>query len=120
VIEIFRVQEKERLATRLQALRDRKGSLRRRSCTEVTAIIREYALAVTWRWMDYSARFDGVQPGSYELRVPEETLHRSAQRVDASVLDLYGSHTKRAGLSRQQKEVSWKLLRLKECGWSAN
>ncbi|HZE71146.1 MAG TPA: histidinol dehydrogenase [Pyrinomonadaceae bacterium] len=110
MIEIIQSQEKERLATRLQALRDRKVAFDDALVTEVTAIIREVRTRGDLALMDYSARFDGVQPGSYELRVPEETLHRSAQRVDASVLESLREAIQNVrAFHEQQKEVSWEI-----------
>ena len=36
--------------------------------------------------IEYTARFDGVELTPEQLRVDEQTLHRSAERVDKTVL----------------------------------
>jgi histidinol dehydrogenase len=110
VIEIIHSQEKERLAARLQAISDRNVGFDDALLNEVTAIIREVRTRGDAALIDYTARFDGVQLGASELRVPEETLHRSAQRVDAFVLESLREAIQNVrAFHEQQKEESWEI-----------
>jgi histidinol dehydrogenase len=110
VIEIIQSQEKERLAIRLQAVRDRNVALDDALVSEVTAIIREVRTRGDAALIDYAERFDGVQLQSSELRVPEETLQRSAQRVDSLVLESLREAIQNVrAFHEQQKEESWNI-----------
>jgi histidinol dehydrogenase len=110
VIEIIRSEEKERLATRLQAIRDRNVALDDACVGEVTAIIHAVRTRGDAALIDYTARFDGIQLQSSELRVPEETLRRSAQRVDSFVLESLREAIQNVrAFHEHQKEESWEI-----------
>ena len=110
MIEIIQSQEKERLATRLQALRNRKVAFDDALINEVTAIIREVRARGDAALIDYTARFDGVQLEATELRVSEETLHCSAKRVDSFVLDSLREAIRSVRtFHEKQKEESWEI-----------
>src|SRR6267378_3881305 len=87
VIEIIQSQEKERLAARLQAIRDRNVALDDALVSEVAAIIRDVRTRGDAALLDYAARFDGVQMRASELRVSGDILQRSARKVDSFVLE---------------------------------
>jgi histidinol dehydrogenase len=110
VIEIIRSEEKERLATRLQAIRDRNVALDDACVGEVTAIIHAVRTRGDAALVDYTARFDGIQLQTSELRVPEETLRRSAQRVDSFVLESLREAIQNVrAFHEHQKEESWEI-----------
>ena len=110
MIEIIRSEEKERLATRLQAIRNRNVAHDDALVSEVTAIISEVRTRGDAALIDYTERFDGVQLQSAELRVPEETLRRSAQRVDSFVLESLREAIQNVrAFHEQQKEETWEV-----------
>ena len=110
MIEIIRSQEKERLAGRLQAIRDRSVALDEGLMGEVAAIIRDVRTRGDAALIDYTARFDGVQMRPSELRVPEETLHRSALQVDSLVLESLREAIQNVrAFHEHQREESWEI-----------
>ena len=110
MIEIIRSQEKERLAARLQAIRDRNVAFDDALMTEVAAIIAEVRTRGDAALIDYTARFDGVQLRASELRVPEDTLQRSGQNVDPFVLDSLREAIQNVRVFHEhQKEESWEF-----------
>src|SRR2546426_7618470 len=110
MIEIIRSQENERLAGRLQAIRDRNVTLDEGLMDEVSAIIRDVRTRGDAALIDYTARFDGVQMRPSELRVPEETLHRSALQVDAFVLESLREAVQNVrAFHEHQREESWEI-----------
>lgn len=110
MIEIIRSQEKERLAVRLQRIRDRSVALDDELMTEVAAIIREVRTRGDAALIDYSSRFDDVKMRVSELRVPEETLHRCAQGVDSYVLESLQEAIRNIRMFHEhQKEESWEI-----------
>ncbi len=121
MIEIIQSREQERLAARLQAIRDRNVGFDDALLREVTAVIREVRIRGDAALIDYTGRFDGVQLLASELRVPEETLHRYAQRVDAFVLESLREAIQNVrAFHEQQKEESWEIsptggVRLGQC-----
>ena len=110
MIEIIRTQEKERLAAKLQAIRNRNVALDDALVTEVAAIIRDVRARGDAALIDYTARFDGVQLQSSELRVSENTLHGSALRVDPFVLEALREAIQNVrAFHTHQKEESWEI-----------
>ena len=110
MIEIIRSQEKERLAGRLQAIRDRNVALDEALMGEVGAIIRDVRARGDAALIDYSARFDGVQLQPSELRVPEATLHQSASQVDSFVLESLRAAIRNVRMFHEhQREESWEI-----------
>ena len=87
MIEIIRSQDKERLAARLQAIHDRNVAFDDALVSEVAAIIRDVRTRGDAALIDYTARFDKVQLQTSDLRVAEDTLHWSAEKVDHFVLE---------------------------------
>ena len=108
MIEIIRSQEKERLAVRLQAIRDRNVAVDESLAGEVAAIIRDVRTRGDAALIDYTARFDGVQLRASELRVPEATLRSPALRVDSFVLESLREAIRNVRMFHEhQKEESW-------------
>jgi histidinol dehydrogenase len=110
VIEIIRSQETERLATRLQAIRDRNVAVDESLAGEVAAIIRDVRTRGDAALIDYTGRFDGVQLRASELRVPEDTLRRSALQVDSFVLESLREAIQNVrAFHEHQREESWDI-----------
>ena len=110
MIEIIRSHEKERLAAMLQVIRDRNVALDDTLVGEVSAIIRDVRRRGDAALLDYTARFDGVQLRASELRVPEDTLHRSAQQVDSFVLESLREAIRNVrAFHEHQREESWEI-----------
>lgn len=110
MIELIRSQEKGRLALRLQQIRERNVALDDELMTEVAAIITEVRTRGDAALIDFAARFDGLQMRACELRVPEETLYRSARRVDSFVLEALREAIQNVRtFHERQKEESWEI-----------
>ena len=110
MIEIIQSQDKERLAARLQSIRDRNVALDENLMSEVAAIIREVRLRGDAALIDYTARFDGLSMQTTELRVPEDTLHRSAVRVDPQVLESLREAIRNVRVFHEhQREETWEI-----------
>jgi histidinol dehydrogenase len=110
VIEIIRSQDRERLTTRLQSIRDRNVALDDILMSEVAAIIRDVRKRGDAALIDYTTRFDGVTIQPTELRVPEDTLHRSALRVDPFVLESLREAIRNVRTFHEhQKEETWEI-----------
>jgi histidinol dehydrogenase len=110
VIEIIRSQEKERLAARLQAIRYRGGAFDDALLSEVAAIIRDVRNRGDAALIDYTARFDDMTLPASALRVPQETLRRSAILVDAFVLESLREAIQNVRVFHEhQKEESWAI-----------
>ena len=110
MIEIIGSQETDRLAAKLQAIRDRNVALDDVLVSEVAAIIRDVRSRGDAALLDYTARFDGVSLQPSELRVSEATLHGSALRVDPLVLESLREAIRNVrAFHEHQKEVSWEI-----------
>lgn len=110
MIEIIRSQEKERLAGRLQAIRDRNVALDEALIGEVGAIIRDVRARGDAALIDYGLRFDGVQLRPSELCVPEAALRQSASQVDSFVLESLRAAIRNVRTFHEhQREESWEI-----------
>lgn len=110
MIEIIRSRNRERLAARLQAIRDRNVALDDTLMSEVAAIIRDVRKRGDAALIDYAARFDGLSMQLNDLRVPEDTLQRSALRVDSFVLESLREAIRNVRTFHEhQKEASWEI-----------
>ncbi|MDQ2975342.1 MAG: histidinol dehydrogenase [Acidobacteriota bacterium] len=110
MIEIIRSQEKKRLAGRLQAIRERNVAVDESLAGDVAAIIKDVRTRGDAALIDYTARFDGVQLRASELRVPEQTLRRSALRVDSFVLESLREAIQNVrAFHEHQREESWEI-----------
>jgi histidinol dehydrogenase len=110
MIEIIRSQENERLAARLKAIRDRGVAFDDALLSEVAAIIRDVRNRGDAALIDYTARFDDMKLPASALRVPEDTLRRSALLVDAFVLESLREAIQNVrAFHEHQKEESWEI-----------
>ena len=117
MIEIISNLEKERLALKLHRIRSRNVALDDQLMAEVASIIREVRSRGDAALIDYTARFDGLKMRASELRVPEETLRRSALRVDSKVLEALREAIRNVRIFHEHQEESWETLRLKGRHW---
>ena len=86
MIEII-IHNQERLAEKLNRVRDRSISLDADLMNTVEAIINDIRVRGDDALIEYSARFDGCVMQPSELRIDEEELRRIASGVEANVLE---------------------------------
>ena len=83
MIRIVRQDEVRELISRLAS---RSVALDAELLAQVGAIIHDVRVRGDEALLDYTRRFDGVELRPSELRISEETLHRSAEKVDKEVV----------------------------------
>ena len=86
LIQIIRKNKKD-WAAKMSRLLDRGLKVDAELMNQVAAIVDDVRRRGDRALTEYTARFDGVLLQSSELRVNEETLRRSAERVDLSFSD---------------------------------
>ncbi|HEY6189235.1 MAG TPA: histidinol dehydrogenase [Pyrinomonadaceae bacterium] len=110
MIEIIESHEKERLSAKLRCIRERSVAMDAGLINEVTAIIREVRGRGDAALIDYAARFDGCVINASDLRVSEETLRRTASRVDARVLEALREAIRRIRIFHEfERQHSWEI-----------
>src|ERR1051325_1149220 len=110
MIEIIESHEKERLSAKLRCIRERNVAMDAGLINEVTAIIREVRVRGDAALIDYAARFDGCVINASDLRVSEETLRRTASRVDARVLEALREAIRRIRIFHEfERQHSWEI-----------
>jgi len=87
VIEIIDSDDKQRLAAKLERVRERSVVFDADLIHQVESIIDEVRRRGDAALIDYAARFDGCVMEASELRIGEEELRRIAAGVDGEVLD---------------------------------
>jgi histidinol dehydrogenase len=87
VIEIIGSHDKERLAAKLERIRERNVVLDADLMKQVGSIIDEVRVHGDAALIDYAARFDGSVMQASELRMGEEELRRIAAEVDSTFLE---------------------------------
>ncbi len=87
MIEVIRSRDTAGRRVKLARIRERSVSLDAELMSIVAEIIEEVRRRGDAALLDYTARFDSVRLKPAELRVNEETLRRSAERVDTRVLE---------------------------------
>ena len=108
MIEIISTLEKERLAARLQCIRERNVALDSALIGYVASILNEVRLGGDAALVDYAAQFDGHQMEAAELRVDEEVLRQIATRVDNEVLGALREVICRVRFFHEcEREMSW-------------
>ncbi len=110
MIEIINSHDQERLAAKLERVRERNVVLRPDLMGEVRTIIDEVRLRGDAALIDYAARFDGCHMRASELRIGEEELRRIAASVDANVLEALReaiSNVRR--FHEHERQESWEI-----------
>ena len=87
MIEIIDSDDKQRLAAKLERVRERSVVFDADLIHQVESIIDEVRRRGDAALIDYAARFDGCVMEASELRIGEEELRRIAAGVDGEVLD---------------------------------
>ncbi len=110
MIEIIRRTEIEQRKNRLQHIAGRSVAFGVELLTSVTKIIDDVRARGDAALIEYTARFDGVTLAPEDLRVTQESLSRSAERVDAPVLAALREAIKRVRLFHEHEHAeSWEI-----------
>src|SRR3989442_4682040 len=110
MIEIIRSQQTERLAAKLERIRERNVALDAELMGQVSAIIEDVRGRGDAALLDYSARFDGCVMTPAELRVSKAALLRSASRVDTEVLGALREAIRRVRAFHElERPTSWEV-----------
>ncbi len=110
MIQVIRKTDKA-WAAKMSTLLDRGLGVDAELMTRVAAIIDGVRRRGDHALVEYTARFDGVRLQPSELRVTEEVLHRSAERVDPRVLEAIREAIRNVRTFHQrQVEASWEII----------
>jgi len=110
MIEIIHSRETERLGAKLARIRERSVALDADLMNRVGSIIQDVRDRGDAALIEYSARFDGCVMSAAELRVSEETLQRSAARVDGQVLEALREAIRRVrAFHESERQDSWEV-----------
>jgi histidinol dehydrogenase len=110
VIRIIRENEGDAVAELLKRLEARAVAFDPELMRAVSAIVDDVSARGDEALIDYTARFDGVELRPSELRVDEQTLTRSAERVDTRVLAAIREAIKNVrAFHEHQREQSWEI-----------
>lgn len=110
MIDIIHSRETERLAAKLSQIRGRNVALDTDLMSQVAAIIQEVRNNGDAALIEYSARFDDCVLTQADLRVGEETLRRTAERVDSRVLEALREAIRRVRAFHQsERHASWEI-----------
>jgi histidinol dehydrogenase len=108
VIRIIRQTERDALDDLLERLEARSVAFDPELMNVVSAIIADVRARGDEALIDYTSRFDGVE--LHELRIDEQTLNRSADKVDPRVLDALREAIENVRAFHQhQLEQSWEI-----------
>jgi histidinol dehydrogenase len=109
LIQIIRKTDKGR-AAKLSRLLDRGLKVDAELMSQVASIVDDVRRRGDGALTDYTARFDGVVLQPSELRVNEETLRRSAERVNPRVLEAIREAIRNVRTyHKRQVEESWEI-----------
>lgn len=110
MIETIRSQEAERLAIVLQRIRNRNVALDDELMSQVAAIIQDVRTRGDAALIDCAARLDGFVLELSDLRVSEDLLQRTANRVDAPVLEALREAIRRVRTFHEfERQHSWEM-----------
>jgi histidinol dehydrogenase len=110
LIEVIGRDEKERRLCKLALIAGRSVALDAGLMRAVAEIIEDVRQRGDVALIDYTARFDGVHLRPNELRVDEETLQRSAERVEGCVREALREAIKRVReFHEHEREESWEV-----------
>ena len=110
MIPIIRQTEREVLNALLKRLEARAVALDPQLMKDVSAIIEDVRTRGDEALIDYTARFDGLQIETADLRIGEQTLKASAEKVDDRVLAAIRESIENVRAFHQnQIEQSWEI-----------
>jgi histidinol dehydrogenase len=87
MIEVINSHDQERLADKLQCIRNRNIALDSDLMSQVRSIIDDVRVRGDAALIDYAAQFDGCAMQPFELRISEEELRHIASTVERNVLE---------------------------------
>lgn len=110
MIEIIHSRETERLAGKLGQIRERNVALDSGLMNQVAEIIENVRRNGDAALVEYSARFDDWAMSAEDLRVSENTLRRSAEKVDPVVLEALREAIRNVRVFHQcERRESWQI-----------
>jgi histidinol dehydrogenase len=110
VIEIISSHDKERLAAKLERIRERNVALDADLMSQVGAIIDDVRQRGDAALIDCAAQFDGCAMQPSELRISEEELRRIASNVDTNVLEALSEAIRNVRrFHEHERQHSWEI-----------
>jgi len=110
VIEIIHSSEIERRREKLRRISSRNVAFEIGLLADVTKIIEDVRGRGDAALIEYTRRFDGVSLQPEELRVTEDVLRRSAERVDAPVLEALREAIRRVrAFHEHERTETWEM-----------
>lgn len=110
MIETIHSHEKERLAAKLLAIRNRNVALDDELISQVAAIIKDVRTLGDVALIDYAARLDAQVLEASNLRVSEESLRRAASQADVQVIEALREAIRRVRAFHEfERQQSWEM-----------
>jgi histidinol dehydrogenase len=110
VIEVINTRNQQRLADKLQRVRERNVVLDADLLSRVEAIIADVRRRGDAALLDYAERFDACVMQASELRINEQQLRRIAASVDAKVLEALREAIKNVRrFHEHERQQSWEI-----------
>lgn len=110
MIEIIHSSEIERRREKLRRISSRNVAFEIGLLADVTKIIEDVRGRGDAALIEYTRRFDGVSLQPEELRVTEDVLRRSAERVDAPVLEALREAIRRVrAFHEHERTETWEM-----------
>ena len=110
MIEIIHSSEIERRREKLRRISSRNVAVEIGLLADVTKIIEDVRGRGDAALIEYTRRFDGVSLQPEELRVTEDVLRRSAERVDAPVLEALREAIRRVrAFHEHERTETWEM-----------
>lgn len=110
MIEIIHSSEIERRQEKLRRISSRNVAFEAELLADVARIIEDVRARGDAALIEYTRRFDNVSLQPKELRVTEESLRHSAERVDARVLEALREAIKRVRAFHEHERIeSWEM-----------
>ena len=110
MIEIIHSRQTQRLADKLQQIRERSVALDAELMSQVAAIIQDVRIRGDAALIDYTAQFDGFTIRDSDLSVTEETLTTIAAAVDPQVLAAVREAIRRVRFFHEfERQDSWEV-----------
>jgi histidinol dehydrogenase len=110
MIKVISSKDKEQRQERLNSIAERSVSLDTELIAKVTDIIENIRHRGDKALIEYTKRFDNVDLTKESLRVDEDSLHRSAENADKSVIEALREAIKRVrDFHEHEREESWEI-----------
>lgn len=110
MIEVILIGDKDRLAKKLQSLRERSVAFDVPLMRQVESIIDNVRTRGDEALVDYAARFDGYHQRAPELRVSVGSLERTASQANAKLLAALDEAIRNVkGFHEHERQHSWEL-----------